>query len=383
MNILIYTHEFPPFQGGIATSAKMIADILSPENELTVCCPDYGIDNFTEPENFRTHRIRFVGGRNFKKVPLAQYISGFFEIKEMIKTFKPDKIIFLGEEAELIGGLLNNKEIDQIVRIAGSGIQSIIKKKSIFKIISRFLLKRLYRNSKNIIAVSMNTKKLMESENEFFSDNKIRLIYNGIDSSFVQREKDLSLIPEIKQNERTFILLTVSRLLPRKGQDFVIKALAKINNKNIKYICVGEGSYKEKYKSLVKSLRLEDNVIFPGGIERREIHKYYDCADAFILCNRTWNSKIEGLPNVAIESMSRGTPVIGSRDSGTQELIQEGVNGYLVDSEDIDDIARKIEQAFTNKSKLTSMGDSAKLHVMKNFSFQSMKSNYLKLVRDE
>ena len=52
MNILIYTHEFPPFQGGIATSAKMIADILSSENKLMVCCPNYGIDNFDEPENF-------------------------------------------------------------------------------------------------------------------------------------------------------------------------------------------------------------------------------------------------------------------------------------------------------------------------------------------
>ena len=66
--------------------------------------------------------------------------------------------------------------------------------------------------------------------------------------------------------------MTVSRLLPRKGQDFVIKALAKINNKNIKYVCVGVGGHKEKNKSLVKSLGLDDNVIFSGGIERSEIH---------------------------------------------------------------------------------------------------------------
>ena len=383
MNVLIYTHEFPPFQGGIATSAKMIADILSSENKLMVCCPDYGIDNFDETENFCIDRISFIGGKNFKRVPLAQYIYGLLKVRQTIRTFKPDKILFLGEEAELIGGLLNNSKIDQIVRVAGSGIESIIKKKGILKILSKFLLKRLYKNSKNIIAVSRNTMKLMESENEYFPHDKIRLIYNGIDSSFIERKKDLSLIPEFKEDEKIFILLTVSRLLPRKGQDFVIKALAKINNKNIKYVCVGEGGHKEKYKSLVKSLGLDDNVIFSGGIERSEIHKYYDSADAFILCNRTWNSKIEGLPNVAIESMSRSTPVIGSRDSGTQELIQDGVNGYLVDSEDIDDIAKKIQQAFLNRGNLPNMGDSAKLHIMKNFSFQNMKSKYLRLVKDE
>ncbi len=154
MNVLIYTHEFPPFQGGIATSAKMIADILSSENKLMVCCPDYGIDNFDETENFFIDRINFIGGKNFKRVPLAQYIYGLLKVRQTIRTFKPDKILFLGEEAELIGGLLNNREIDQIVRIAGSGIESIIKKKGILKILSKFLLKRLYRNSKNIIAVS-------------------------------------------------------------------------------------------------------------------------------------------------------------------------------------------------------------------------------------
>ena len=58
-------------------------------------------------------------------------------------------------------------------------------------------------------------------------------------------------------------------------------------------------------------------MVFIGGIDRSDIHKYYDCADIFILCNRTWNSKIEGLPNVAIESMARSTPVIGSKNTGT------------------------------------------------------------------
>ena len=72
MNILIYTHEFPPFQGGIATSSKMIADILSSENNLMVCCPSYGEKTRLNNEKFITHRINFIGGKSFKKIPLAQ-----------------------------------------------------------------------------------------------------------------------------------------------------------------------------------------------------------------------------------------------------------------------------------------------------------------------
>ncbi|NSW88817.1 glycosyltransferase family 4 protein [bacterium] len=383
MNILIYTHEFPPFQGGIATSSKMIADILGSENNLMVCCPSYGKKDSEKFDKFDVHRINFIGGEYFKKIPLLQYLHGLIKIKKIIHTFKPKKILFLGEEAEIIGGLLNEKHIDQIVRVAGSGIESIIKRKNLSSLFSKFFLKRLYKNSKYIIAVSKNTKRLMSEEHEFFSSKKIRLIYNGIDEEFVKRKKNLSLEESYKVDKDTFILLTVSRLLPRKGQDFVIKALGKIRNKNIKYICVGEGSYKEKYKSLVASLDLEDNVFFPGGIKRKDIHKFYDLANAFILCNRTWNSKIEGLPNVAIESMARSVPVIGSKNSGTEELIKDGINGYLVDSEDIDDIAKKISFAYENKDKLSSLGDSAKININENFSLNRMKFDYLDLIKDE
>ena len=383
MNILVYTHEFPPFQGGIATSSKMIAKILGSQNNLLVCCPSYGKRMSDESEEYSTHRINFIGGEKFKKIPIAQYIYGFFKIKQLIKSFKPDKILYLGEEAELVGGLLNERKIDQIVRIAGSGIESIIKKKGLRKILSKFLIKRLYRNSKHIIAVSKNTMRLMEQQSTFFSKKKIKLIYNGIDADFLDKKTDFSLLDKFKDNDKTFIMLTVSRLLPRKGQDYVIKALSKIKNKNIKYICVGEGSYKEKYKSLVKSNNLENNVFFVGGIDREEIHKYYDCADLFILCNRTWNSKIEGLPNVAIESMARSTPVLGSRNSGTEELIDDNKNGYLVDSEDIDDIASKIEIAFSNKKQLKDMGNLARININENFSYKKMKSNYLGLFSNE
>ncbi len=383
MNILIYTHEFPPFQGGIATSSKMIADILASENNLMVCCPSYGKKDSIKFDKFNVHRINFIGGKFFKKIPLLQYLHGLIKIKNIIHTFKPKKILFLGEEAEIIGGLLNEKHIDQIVRVAGSGIESIIKRKNPLSFFSKFFLKRLYKNSKYIIAVSKNTKRLMAEEDEYFSPEKIRLIYNGIDDEFVKQEKNLSLQENYKVDKDTFILLTVSRLLPRKGQDFVIKALGKIRNKNIKYICVGDGSYKGKYKSLVASLDLQDNVFFPGGIERKDIHKFYDFANAFILCNRTWNSKIEGLPNVAIESMARSVPVIGSRNSGTEELIKDGINGYLVNSEDIDDIAQKISFAYKNKDRLSSLGSSAKINIEENFSFKRMKFDYLDLIKDE
>ena len=157
------------------------------------------------------------------------------------------------------------------------------------------------------------------------------MIYNGIDDNFLNKKKELNRRKELGIKEDDFVLLTVARLLPRKGQDFVIKALSEINQPNIKYLCVGEGRFEKQYKQLATSLGLKDRVIFAGGIENEKIHEYYDCANIFILCNRTWDSKIEGLPNVVIESMARSVPVIGSKNSGTEELILDGITGFLVD----------------------------------------------------
>ena len=383
MKVLLYTHEFPPFQGGIATSAKRIADIVSSEHELMVCCPSYSIKNHDEPIKYLIKRINFLGGKNFKKIPLLQYFLGLQNLKEAITDFEPDKIIYIGEEAEIVGGLLNNNEIDQIVRIAGSGIESILNSKNLFKIIFKHLLKKLYKNSKFIVAVSKNTERLMNEQTNYFRKEKIRLIYNGIDDQFINRNKNYDIRDTLNIKKDEFVLLTVARLLPRKGQDSVIKALSKITNTNIKYICVGEGKFLNNYKKLAVSLKIENKVIFVGGINREIIHKYYDCADIFILCNRTWNSKIEGLPNVVIESMARSIPVIGSKDSGTEELILDGINGLLVDPYDIDDICKKIIEVHKNRDKLDRMGKSAKIFIEENFNYERMRNDYLELITNE
>jgi len=383
VKVLIYTHEYPPFQGGIATSSEKIATIFASKYSTYVCCPKYGLKDDCETKgNLKIHRINFLGGRNFKKIPIMQYIKGLDFLKKKIKDIGPDVIFYLGEEAEIVGGLLNNKEIKQIVRIAGSGIKSILESKNLINLVKKYLMLRLYRNSKNIIAVSKNTKKLMNN-NSFFEDKqKIRLIYNGFDEEFTRKPKELSLKKELGYHESDFVLLTVSRVLPRKGQDYVIQAISELGIKKIKYICVGGGKYLEKFKSMSKKLNIESNVLFVGPKDKNEIHKYYDICDVFILCNRTWNSKIEGLPNVAIEAMARKKPVIGSRNSGTEELIVENNTGFKVNGDEVDDIKKKILLAYENKAELKNIGLNAYNMIQKEFSYKNMAEKYMEILNE-
>lgn len=383
MKVLIYTHEYPPFQGGIATSSEKIATIFASEHSTYVCCPKYNLkDNYESKGNLQIHRIDFIGGKDFKKIPFMQFIKGYGFLKEKIKDIEPDLIFYLGEEAEIVGGLLNNKEINQIVRIAGSGIKSILESRKPSNLIKKYLMLRLYRNSKKIIAVSKNTQKLMNN-NPFFEDKqKIRLIYNGFDEDFANKPKEISLRKELGYSENDFILLTVSRVLPRKGQDYVIKAISELGIKKIKYICVGGGKYLEKFKSMSRELDIESNILFTGPKDKNEVHKYYDICDIFILCNRTWNSKIEGLPNVAIEAMARKKPVIGSRNSGTEELIVESNTGFKVNGEEIDDIKKKILLAYESKVELKNLGLNAYNMLEKEFSYKNMAKRYMEILNE-
>ena len=217
-------------------------------------------------------------------------------------------------------------------------------------------MKRLYKNSRDIIAVSENTKNLLITSKEFDENNKIKLIYNGLEDEFIGKSKNHQLKNKLGFNDDDFILLTVSRVLPRKGQDNVIRALSKIKNNKIKYLCVGDGSHLNNFKELVKKLNLNERVIFIGEVDREETSSYYDIADAFILCNRTWNNKIEGLPNVVLEAMGRGKAIIGSKNTGTEELIINNKNGFHVNPENITEIKNTIIHTYENKNRLVDMG---------------------------
>ena len=145
---------------------------------------------------------------------------------------------------------------------------------------------------------------------------------------------------------------------------------------------MGDGGYIKKFKKLSKNLNIDNRILFVGGIDRKDSTKYYDIADAFILCNRTWNNKIEGLPNVVLEAMGRSKPVIGSKNSGTEELIIEGETGYIVDPENIQDIKEIIISASENRNQLKVMGDNALNFIQKNFSNKKMEEEYIRILNE-
>jgi len=388
MKLLLYTHEFPPFLGGLATtSTKLSRGIAESDTDVVVLAPGYSTeDNSIDKElPYNVIRIPWLGKKWVKKIPLLEIILGWIYLLKALESENPDSVVFITEEAEVVGGLLPSYNFNPIVRIAGSGITTCFYGNNFFKRLMRFPMKRLYDNAAMVIAVSNNTKELVQSVG--VPENKIEVVYNGVENYMLSEERDVKAINEIKNkygiSDEGKVLVTIARVLPRKGQDTVIKALPTVLKEysELKYIVIGDGRYKEKFSDLAKELGVSDKVIFTGGVSHDEAINYFDLCDIFIMPNRFWNNKIEGLPNALIEASARGKPLIAGNHGGSKEAVINNETGFLVDPESVDDVARAILLILKDEKLGPEMGKLGRENIINKHTEQAMITNYISAIR--
>ena len=152
----------------------------------------------------------------------------------------------------------------------------------------------------------------------------------------------------MKVVEKQHYLLCVGRLEPQKGFKFAIKAFSELKSEfpNLRLKIVGKGKLEKELKQNAINYGVEDRVDFEGFIE--DMIPYYLHAKATIL-----TSLYEGYPNVLIESITLKTPVVAfDCPSGPKEIIENGINGYLVNNGDINDLKLKLKSILTNEIKI-------------------------------
>lgn len=152
----------------------------------------------------------------------------------------------------------------------------------------------------------------------------------------------------IKQD--TFLITSVGEITKRKNHKVVLQALAKLKNKNIKYILCGTGSLEEELKYLVQKLQIQDRVIFAGY--RKDVNEILKISDCFV-----FPSLQEGLSVALLEAMTEGLPVICSKIRGNTDLIKDSKGGYLIEPSDSDSYANAIKLLYENDIKRKAFGE--------------------------
>jgi glycosyltransferase involved in cell wall biosynthesis len=131
-------------------------------------------------------------------------------------------------------------------------------------------------------------------------------------------------------------ILTVGRLVPVKGQELLIEAVAELaeRGRKVGLRIVGDGPSREALQGLAETLGIADRVHFAGAVGQEEIYAHYRDSDVFAL-----TSFAEGLPVVLVEAMATGIPVVAPRITGIPELVEEGVSGLLFTPGRTDELA--------------------------------------------
>lgn len=142
--------------------------------------------------------------------------------------------------------------------------------------------------------------------------------------------------------EDCVMLLSVGEMIERKNHGVIIRALGKLQNKNIYYVICGKGPLKEHLENLAKELGLSENIAFLGF--RRDIPELCNTADI-----SAFPSRIEGLGLAGIEAMAAGIPLVSSNVHGILDYVIDGKTGYVCNPEDIDSFANVISKLATDK----------------------------------
>ncbi|OBK62990.1 alpha-(1-2)-phosphatidylinositol mannosyltransferase [Mycobacterium gordonae] len=155
-------------------------------------------------------------------------------------------------------------------------------------------------------------------------------------------------------------VVCLSRLVPRKGQDMLIKALPSIRRRvdGAALLIVGGGPYLETLRKLTREYEVEDHVTFTGGVPGDELPAHHAMADVFAMPCRTRGAgmDVEGLGIVFLEASAAGIPVVAGDSGGAPEAVQHNKTGLVIDGNSVEEVGEAVTELLTDRDRAAAMG---------------------------
>ena len=225
-----------------------------------------------------------------------------------------------------------------------------------------------------VVCVSTYTRSLVEKMG--LGPNQLAVVPNGFDARIVERfsrarrEDDLPRLGEFFQSG-TRVVLTISRLIKRKGIDRLISAMPEVVSAipNAVYLIGGDGPDRDRLECLRDASPARDSIRFLGEVTEFEKLECYRRCDLFAMPNRAERGDVEGFGIVFLEANAFGKPVIGGRSGGAVDAIVDGETGLLVDPNDVDEVAQAVVRLLGDTCEANRFGASGKRRVESDFSW--------------
>lgn len=377
MKILIISHEFPPVGGGGANACMNLSrEFVRMGHEVTIVTAGFrNLPSYENADGVVIHRVKCRRAR-------AEHCSFFEMFDYIVKAWKAVKKlarenrydicqVFFGVPSGVLGIRLKRKyRLPYVIRFGGGDIKGFQERfDKVFFFISPFV-KKIWGAADALVA---NSKGLKELAEQFDARKAIEVIPNGVNvENFYPAEQ--------ASESASFRILFVSRLLKRKGLQHIIPGLMDLKKacaKDVSLTIVGDGPYREELERLVNQNGCRKLVSFEGQKEKSELLPYYQNADVLIL-----PSAKEGMPNVVLEAMACGLPIIMTPCQGSEELIHE--NGYVCAAEKFNE---RLCELAENPALRERLGKNSRRLAEHAFTWESVAGQYIaiykKIIRTE
>lgn len=368
---LIASFFYPPEHGGIQNYTHNLASHL-PAHKIAILTKNHPrSESFDKNQPFAIHRTSFDS--TLKKIKLSN-LAFYRTLKKTIQTENAKQLLLAHPLPLGLSAIALKKRYKIPFSIFTHGTEITKAQQNSTQ---KKLLKLVFSEAQNIICTTDFMRQILENEFNVKKD-EITIIPPGINPKKTQPK---TITSDTK-------LLTVGRLVKRKGHDLTLKALHHIveENKNIHYTIAGDGPEKNSLEKLIRAYNLEKFVTIKENLTDQEIKNEYANSDIFIMPTRNIDGDIEGFGMVFLEAALYHLPIIASKSGGVSEAIQHNHNGILIpeprqnsSASDIETLTNAIQTYINNPELRITHGNNGYNRVIQKFTWEAQ-ANILKKI---
>lgn len=356
-NIILVTNNFPPVLGGsasvyanLARCAKGRIIVLAPHTDYRDGLPIIGWREHDRHAGYPIVRLPLLRTEmrdhirsGVDKVG-AMMLDAAIRLRVVGALLK--SVLLNNTRTVCVGELLTGGWIVSLIRfVPGVMVVTYVHGEEITTRdsydVGHRRARRALRHSDRIVTVSNFTYQAVKSLIGGVSESRLCLIHNGVDTDEFRPQGKSADLLQLYGLENCFVFVSISRLVEKKGTDNTIRAFKNVVAKHgdCRLLIVGAGPYRERLAEIVAELGLGGFVVFTGAVAQAELVEHYQLGDVFVMPNRRLpDGDTEGFGVVFLEANACGLPAIAGCDGGSIEAVQDGVNGLVVDGNDVDQI---------------------------------------------
>jgi phosphatidyl-myo-inositol dimannoside synthase len=358
---LLVTNDFPPRAGGIQSYLQAFADRL-PSDELVVYAPAWpGAAEFDAGRGHPVHR---------HPSSLMLPLPGVARRAAALAGEYAATTVWFGASAPLalLGPWL--RRAAGIERVVASSHGHEVGWSMLAG--ARHALRRIGDDADAITTISRYTRGRVAAA--FGPRAALEVVPSGVDAE--RFRPDPAARAELRRRYglgAAPVVGCVSRLVPRKGQDALVRALPRVRAAvpDARLLLVGDGPYRDRLRRLVAAVGVAEHVVFTGAVPAAELPAHHNVADVFALPCRTRGGglDVEGLGIALLEAAATGLPVVAGHSGGAPETVRDGHTGHVVDGRDVGALAAAVAGLLGDPDRARAMGAAGRAWMQRDWNW--------------